>query len=180
MPSVSKISKSPITKYLSNKNFHAIRQDNNPNRKHHDLYFYSKDNDYLGEMMINQKGQGIEVHKLIFKEKLKPVFREYTRVKNKMAEFWSSKKPDFENYEYLPIGFTTTRVTIDLENKTQTKTIIERVLEQEPQLIQKVYEKYGIKAYELNGQTFKYKIDSITEETKPYKWNKLHKYNIYL
>ena len=177
MLSVSKINKSPITKYLSNKKFHAIKQDNNPYRKHRDLYFYSKDNDYLGEMMINQKGQGIEVHKLIFKEKLKPIFREYTQIKNKMGTFWSMKDKNID--EYLPIGSTTTRVTIDLENRTKTKTIIERELEQEPKLIQDVYEKYNTRVYELEGQKFNYKIKSITEETKPYKWNKWQKYNVF-
>lgn len=180
MPSILPIKKSPVTKYLRANGFHAVKQDNNLYCKHHDLYFYSKDDDYLGEMMINRKSNRIEINKLIFKEKLKPIFKEYTQVKNKMAEFWSSSKPDFENNEFLPISSTTTRVTIDLENGTQTKTIIERILEQEPKLIKEVYEKYGIKAFELDGQTFKYKIKSVTEETKPYKWNKLCKYNIYL
>ena len=131
------------------------------------MFFYGENDGYLGTMNVKPRGfHEVEVSKLIFKEKLKPIFREYTLVKNKMCNFWSTKDKNID--EYLPIGSTTTRVTIDLQNKTQTKTIIERVLEQEPKLIQDVYKKYDIEAYELEGQKFKYKIKSITEKTKPY------------
>ena len=179
MLNVSQINKSPITKYLLGKKFYAVKQDNNPYRIHHDLYFYGKDNEYLGEMLVNQKGHGIEINKLIFNGKLKPIYREYTIIKNKMAEFWSSDRPDPEKDKFLPISSTTTKVVIDLENKTQTKSVIERELEQEPKLIQEVLDKGGIKVYELEDQSFKYKIKSITEEVKPYKWNKWQKYNVY-
>ena len=176
MPSVSKINKSTITKYLQANKF---RIEKGAERNLRNMYFYGENGDYLGTMTVHPKSfNEVEVSKLIFKEKLKPIFREYTRVKNKMGTFWSMN--DKNTDEYLPIGSTTTRVTIDLQNKTQTKTIIERVLEQEPKLIQDVYEKYNTRIYELEGQEFKYKIKSITEETKPYKWNKWHKYNIYV
>ena len=176
MPSVSKINKSPITKYLQANKFRAEKSNK---RNLRNMYFYGENGDYLGEMTVHPRGfNEVDVSKLIFKEKLKPIFREYTRFKNKMGTFWSLKDKNIN--EFLPIGSTTTRVTIDLENKTQTKTIIERELEQEPKLIQDVYEKYNTKVYELEGQKFKYKIKSITEETKPYEWKKWHKYNIYI
>ena len=176
MPSVSPVKKSPIAKYLQKNNY---RIEKNDKRYIRELYFYSENNDYLGTMVIHPRGfHEIEISKLIFKEKLQPIFREYTQIKNKMGTFWSLK--DKNTDEYLPIGSTTTRVTIDLQNKTQTKTVIERGLEKSPKLIQDVYEKYGTKVYELEGQEFKYKIKSVTEETKPYIWNKWHKYNIYV
>ena len=177
MPSVSPITKSPITEYLLKNKFHAVKQDNNPLWKHHNLYFYGENKDYLGEMIFNPKGHGIEIHKLIFQEKLKPIFREYTRISAKMRSFWSKNNSDTD--EFLPIAYTTTRVVIDLKNKTQTKQVIERVLEKEPVLIKDVKEKYGIEVYEFENQQFKYKVQSVTEETKPYKWNKYHKNNIY-
>ena len=71
MPSVSPITKSSVTKYLLKNKFHAVKQDSNPFWKHHDLYFYGENGDYLGEMMVHPKEGGIEVHKLIFEEKLK-------------------------------------------------------------------------------------------------------------
>jgi len=176
MPSVSRISKSPITKYLKANKY---RVEKSARRNLRDMYFYGENGDYLGTMTVHPKGfNEVEVSKLIFKEKLKPIFKEYTQIKNKMGTFWSMKDKNID--EYLPIGSTTTRVTIDLQNKTQTKMIIERELEQEPKLIQDVYEKYNTKVYELEGQKFNYKIKSITEETKPYKWNKWHKYNVYV
>jgi len=177
MPSVSPITKSSVTKYLLKNKFHAVKQDSNPFWKHHDLYFYGENGNYLGEMTINPKNYGIEVHKLIFGEKLKPIFREYTRVKPKMASFWSKENKDID--EYKPIAYTATRVTIDLKNKTQTKQVIEHVLEQEPVPIGGIKERYGINVYEWENQTFKYKIKSVTEETKPYKWGKYSKYNVF-
>lgn len=177
MPSVSKINKSPITKYLQANKF---RVEKSAERNLRDMYFYGENGDYLGTMALNHKGYGLEVFKLIFEDKLKPVLREYTLIKNKMADFCFSNNFDYNKSKFLPIASTTTRVVIDIKNKTQTKTVIERELEQEPKLIQDVYEKYNTKVYELEGQKFKYKIKSITEETKPYKWNKWHKYNVYV
>jgi len=179
MPKVPPITKSPITEYLLKNKFHSIKEDCLQGTRHHSQHFYSEGGNYLGEMMIKPRGwYDTEVHKLIFEEKLKPIFREYTRVKSKMASFWSKNNKEID--EFLPIAYTTTRVTIDLKNKTQTKQIIERVLENEPVLIQEVKEKCGIDVYEFENQQFKYKIKSVTEETKPYTWNKYHKYNIYI
>lgn len=179
MPKVPPITKSPITEYLLKNKFHAIKEDSFPYAKHCNQHFYGENGNYLGEMMIHPKGwYDAEVHKLIFEDKLKPIFKEYTRIKSKMASFWSKNKKEID--EYLPIAYTTTRVTIDLKNKTQTTKIIERVLENEPVLIQEVKEKYGRNVYEIENQIFKYKIKSVTEETKPYKWNKYHKYNVFV
>ena len=176
MPSVSPIKKSPITKYLQDNNY---RIEKNKERYIHEMYFYAKNGDYLGTMVVHPRGyHEVEVSKLIFKEKLKPIFREYTRIKNKMGTFWNLKDKNID--EFLPIASTTTKVTIDLQSKTQTKTIIERVLEKAPKLIQDAHEKYGIDVYELEGQEIKYKIKSVTEETQPYEWNKWHKYNVYI
>lgn len=178
MASVSPIKKSPITQYLRDNNYFIKRENDKLGRNHYS-YFYGANGDYLGEMTIHPKGfYDCEVHKLIFEEKLKPIFREYTRVKAKMASFWSKTNKEID--EYLPIAYTTTRVTIDLKNNTQTKQVIERALEKEPVLIQEVKEKYGTNVYEFENQDFKYKIKSVTEETKPYKWNKYHKYNVFI
>lgn len=178
MPSVSPIKKSPVTQYLLDNKYFVKHEKDKIGRNNY-YYFFGANNDYLGEMTIHPKGMHeLEVHKLMFKEKLKPIFREYTRIKAKMGSFWS--KDSIEKDEYLPTGYTTTRITIDLENKTQTMQVIERVLEQEPKLIQGVKEKYGTNAYELENQVFKYKIKSVTEETKPYKWGKYSKYNIFV
>ena len=179
MPNVSPITQSPITKYLLKNKYNVVKADYRIGARRYSQYFYGKDGDYLGEMLLSPKGDyGTEVHKLIFEEKLKPIYREYTRVKPQMASFWSKENRDID--EYLPIAYTTERVTIDLKNNTQTQLIIKRVLEQEPKLIQEVKEKYGINVYELENQTFKYKIQSVTEETKPYKWGKYSKYNAFI
>ena len=179
MPSISPIKKSPVTQYLQRNKFHVTKEDYRPGLRRYTQFFYGENGDYLGEMMLTPKGlYGTEIHKLIFEEKLKPLFREYTRVKAKMASFWS--KRDKEVDEYLPIAYTTTRISIDLKNKTQTTQVIERVLEQEPKLIQEVKEKYGSDIYEYDNQIFKYKIKSVNEEIKPYKWNKYHKYNVFI
>ena len=177
MPSVSPIKKSPVTKYLLKNNYVAKKGDGLARNRY--TYFYGKNGDYLGEMVVHPKGiYDCEISKLIFQEKLKPIFREYTRISAKMHTFWSKNNPDTD--EFLPVAYTTTRVVIDLKNKTQTKQIIERVLEKEPVLIKDAKEKYGIDVYEFENQPFKYKVQSVTEETKPYKWNKWHKYNIYV
>lgn len=174
MPSVMPIKKSPITQYLLN-NKYCVKHEESKIGRNNYYYFYGANNDYLGEMTIHPKGYyELEVSKLIFKEKLKPIFREYTRIRTKMASFWDKENPDTD--EYKPIAYTTTRVTIDLKKKTKTKQVIERVLEQEPVLHKGIKEKYGINIYELKNQTFKYKIKSVTEETKPYKWGKYSKY----
>ena len=178
MPSVSPIKKSPITQYLRN-NKYFVKHDKDKIGRNNYSYFYGANGDYLGEMTIHPKGlYEREIHKLIFEEKLKPVYREYTKVKAKMASFWS--KTNKETDEYLPIAYTTTRVTIDLKNKTQTKQVIERELVQQPDLIQEVQEKYGINVYEFENQQFRYKIKSVTEETKPYEWGKYSKYNAFV
>ena len=177
MPSVSPIKRTPITQYLRDNNYFVKHEKDKIGRNNYS-YFYGANGDYLGEMTIRPKGYGLEISKLIFEEKLKPIFREYTRVKAKMASFWSKTNKEID--EFLPIAYTTERITIDLKNKTQTKRVIERVLENTPVIIQEVKENYGINVYELENQTFKYKIKSITEETKPYKWNKYHKYNIFV
>lgn len=177
MPSVSPIKNSPVTQYLRANNY-CIKHEKDKLGRNSYSYFYGANGDYLGEMIIHPKGwYEREVHKLIFEEKLKPIFREYTRVKAKMASFWSKTNKEID--EFLPIAYTTTRVTIDLKNKTQTKQVIERALEKEPVLIQGVKEKYGTNVYEFENQPFKYIIKSVTEETKPYEWNKYHKYNIF-
>jgi hypothetical protein len=179
MPKVPPITKSPVTEYLLKNKFFTVKEETLPGTRHYTQFFYGENEDYLGEMMIQPKGWfDAEVHKIIFEEKLKPIFREYTRIKTKMASFWSKKNKEID--EYLPIAYTTTKVIIDLKNKTQTKKIIERVLENEPVLIQEVKEKYGTNVYDIDNQIFKYKIKSVTEETKPYKWNKYHKYNVFV
>ena len=174
MPSVMPIKKSPITQYLLN-NKYCVKHEKDKIGRNNYAYFFGANGDYLGEMTIHPKGfYEKEVHKLIFEEKLKPIFREYTRVKAKMASFWSKANKELE--EYLPVAYTTTRVTIDLKNKTKTVQVVERTLENEPILMQEVKEKCGINVYELENQQFKYKIKSVTEETKPYKWGKYSKY----
>ena len=177
MPKVSPIKKSPITQYLQDSNYFVKHEKDKIGRNNYS-YFYGANGDYLGEMTIHPKGfYGKEINKLIFEEKLKPIYREYTRIKAKMATFWSNGNSETD--EYLPIAYTTTRVTIDLKNKTQTKQVIERVLENEPVLNKDIKEKSGMNIYELDNQIFKYKIASVTEETKPYKWGKYSKYNAY-
>jgi hypothetical protein len=104
-----------------------------------------------------------------------------------MGDFWSREtieNPElyFEsqgNDKFVPISSTTEKVTIDLVNKTQTKQTIERVLETAPRLINEISEKFGMKVYELENQPFRYVIKNITEETKPYKWGKYSKYNVF-
>lgn len=177
MPSVSPIKKSPVTQYLRD-NRYFIKQEKDKIGRNNCSYFYASNGDYLGEMTIHPKGlYEREISKLMFEEKLKPIFREYTKIKVKMATFWSKTNKEID--EYLPIAYTTTRVTIDLKNKTQTKQVIERTLENEPVLIQEVKEKYGTNVYEYEKQEFKYKIKSLTEETKPYKWGKYSKYGVF-
>lgn len=177
MPSVSPIKKSPVTRYLRNNKYFVKHEKEKVGRNNYS-YFYAQNGDYLGEMTIHPKGYyECEISKLIFKEKLKPIFREYTTIKTKMATFWDKENPDTD--EYKPIAYTTTRVTIDLKKKTQTKQVIERVLEQKPTLIKRIKEKYGINIYELKNQIFKYKIQSVTEETKPYTWGKYSKYGVF-
>ena len=177
MPSVSPITKSPVTKYLQDNKFIAKKGEGLARNEY--TYFYGENGDYLGEMVVHPKGIfDCEISKLIFREKLKPIFREYTRIKAKMRDFWY--KGNMDNCEYKPIAYTTTRVTIDLKKSAQTKQVIERILEQEPVLIPEVKEKYGINAYKLENQEFKYIIKSVTEETKPYKWGKYSKYNVFV